>query len=104
MTDSEFHQLADDFFERMEQALDEHPGDIDYEGEGGLLKLLFENGSHMVINKQEPLHQIWVATKSDGHHFEYQDNHWVDNRGGGELNEFIVKAIEQQSGERLILS
>lgn len=103
MTDSEFHQLADQFFERVEDALDNHDGDIDYEGQGGLLKLVFENGSHIVINKQEPLHQIWLATKFDGHHFEYKDAQWIDNRSGEELFSFLVTAIEKQSGEHLTL-
>lgn len=103
MTDSEFHELADQFFLGLENALDEHDGDIDYEGDGGLVKLMFENGSHMIINKQEPLHQIWVATRFDGHHFEYQDGQWIDQRGGGELYQFIVKAVAAQSDEQLKL-
>ena len=103
MTDSEFHQLADQVFEQVEDALDNHDGDIDYEGESGLLKLKFENGSHMVLNKQEPLHQIWLATQFDGHHFEYQDGQWIDNRGGGELVSFLKEAIVRQSGEQLAL-
>ncbi|MFM2486042.1 iron donor protein CyaY [Celerinatantimonas yamalensis] len=103
MTDSEFHQLADLIFSQLEDALDNHDGEIDYEGESGLLKLMFENASHIVINKQEPLHQIWVATKFDGHHFEYQDGQWIDNRGGGELLSFLIEAIKRQSGETLAL-
>ncbi|CAG8999370.1 MAG: Iron-sulfur cluster assembly protein CyaY [Candidatus Celerinatantimonas neptuna] len=103
MTDSEFHQLADQFFEKVEDALDNHDGDIDYEGQGGLLKLVFENGSHIVINKQEPLHQIWLATKFDGHHFEYKNTQWIDNRTQEELFSFLVAAIEKQSGEHLVL-
>lgn len=103
MTDSEFHQLADLVFERLEDALDNHDGEIDYEGQGGLLTLNFENGTHMVINKQEPLHQIWVATKFDGHHFEYQDEQWIDNRGAGEFFSFLKAAIEKQSGEQLAI-
>ncbi|MFM2480720.1 iron donor protein CyaY [Celerinatantimonas sp. YJH-8] len=104
MTDSEFHQLADLIFEQLEEALDNHDGEIDYEGEGGLLKLNFENGSQMIINKQEPLHQIWLATKFDGHHFEYRDSQWVDIRTGNEFFSFLQQVIEKQSGEHLTLS
>ncbi len=70
MNDSEFHQLADQLMLYIEETLDSFTGDsdIDYETNGGVMTLTFENGSKIVINRQEPLHQVWLATKAGGYH------------------------------------
>ena len=75
MNDSEFHQFADQLMLNIEETLDDFDGDadIDYETNGGVMTLSFENGTKIVINRQEPLHQIWLATKTGGYHFNYRD-------------------------------
>jgi hypothetical protein len=64
MNDSEFHRLADSLWMTIEERLDDWDGDsdIDCEINGGVLTLSFENGSKIIINRQEPLHQVWLAT------------------------------------------
>ena len=55
--------------------------------------------SKIVINKQEPLHQIWVATRFGGYHFSNINNQWIDIRSdAGEFMAFIQTSIEKQSG------
>lgn len=78
MNDSEFHQLADQLMLCIEETLDGFSGDsdIDYETNGGVMTLTFENDSKIVINRQEPLHQVWLATKAGGYHFDYREGHW----------------------------
>ncbi|MDP2562011.1 iron donor protein CyaY [Psychrobium sp. 1_MG-2023] len=98
MNDSEFHQIVDDYLMAIEEALDDAMVDFDYETSAGVLKLAFSDGSQIIINRQEPLHQIWVATKFDGHHFELADQKWIDNRTGDELLTLITQSIERQSG------
>ncbi|MGL4515617.1 MAG: iron donor protein CyaY, partial [Shewanella sp.] len=70
MTDTEFHQLADDMFQAIENAIetaiDEQDADLDIDASGNVLQLEFVDGSKIVINKQEPLHEIWVATRFGG--------------------------------------
>ncbi|BDM62944.1 protein CyaY [Shewanella sp. NFH-SH190041] len=103
MTDTEFHQLADDMFQiiesAIESAIDEQDADVDIDASGGVLQLEFEDGSKIVINKQEPLHQIWVATKFGGYHFAYESGQWLDNRSdAGEFMPFVQQSIARQSG------
>ena len=71
MNDSEFHRLADNLWQTIEERIDDWDGDsdIDCEINGGVLTLSFENGSKIIINRQEPLHQVWLATKQGGYHF-----------------------------------
>ncbi len=58
MNDSEFHRPADALWLTIEERLDSWDGDsdIDCEINGGVLTLSFENGSKIIINRQEPLH------------------------------------------------
>ncbi len=84
MNDSEFHRLADNLWMTIEERLDDWDGDsdIDCEINGGILTLSFENGSKIIINRQEPLHQVWLAAKQGGYHFDLKDGEWVCDRSG----------------------
>ncbi|MFT8212129.1 MAG: iron donor protein CyaY [Symbiopectobacterium sp.] len=101
MNDSEFHQLADALMLTIEEALDDFDSDadIDYETNGGVMTLSFENGSKIVINRQEPLHQVWLATKAGGYHFTYQNEQWVCDRSGEPFFALLAQACSAQSGE-----
>ncbi|MCE9680458.1 iron donor protein CyaY [Shewanella sp. AS1] len=108
MTDSQYHQLADDMFsaieDAIETAIDEQDADIDIDASGNVLQLEFQDRSKIVINKQEPLHQIWVATQFGGYHFAYVDGKWIDERtDAGEFMPFVVSSIQRQGGIKLEL-
>ena len=79
MNDSEFHRLADQLWLTIEERLDDWDGDsdIDCEINGGVLTITFENGSKIIINRQEPLHQVWLATKQGGYHFDLKGDEWI---------------------------
>ncbi|WP_415721097.1 iron donor protein CyaY [Photobacterium ganghwense] len=85
MNDTEFHKLADDVLMSIEEGIDASGADIEYETTGNVLTLEFENRSQIVINRQEPLHEIWLASKSGGYHFKYQNGEWRCTRSGEEL-------------------
>ncbi|MBC3766479.1 iron donor protein CyaY [Neptunicella marina] len=104
MQESEYHQMVDDLLLVIEESLDECPVDIDYESAGGILTLIFENGSKIILNKQAPLLQLWVATKFNGHHFNYQDGQWIDERTGVEFWTFLDEAASKQAGKAVTLS
>ncbi|EPR3710324.1 iron donor protein CyaY [Providencia stuartii] len=101
MNDSEFHQLADQMMTSIEEHLDNYDGDadIDCETNGGVMTLSFEDGSKIIINRQEPFHQIWLATKQGGYHYDYKDNDWVCDRSGQRFTDMLAQAIATQSGE-----
>ncbi|RCU45507.1 MULTISPECIES: iron donor protein CyaY [Corallincola] len=101
MNDSQYHQLADQQMSAIEQAIDDAGADIDYESQGGILTLEFENRSKIIINKQAPLHQLWLATKFGGYHYNYVDGQWIDDRSGDEFTTVLSSAIKQQSGEEV---
>ena len=68
--------------------------DIDTNRAGGLLELEFPNGSKIVVNKQPPLHEIWLAARNGGFHFKFVDGAWRDTRDG---REFFARLSEEAS-------
>ncbi len=105
MNDSHFHQLADTLLLSIEEKLDAHEGDadIDYETHGSVMTLSFANGSKIVINRQEPLHQIWLATRAGGYHFNYENGLWICDRSAQEFWQCLTEACSAQAGESVKL-
>jgi len=104
MNDSQYNLIADELLLAIEEAIEDSGVDIDYEGVGGLLTLTFTNASKVIINKQAPLHEMWVATKFNGHHFVLKDESWTDKRSGEEFWLFLSKAVSTQAETELTLS
>jgi CyaY protein len=103
MNDSEYNMAAEDVLLAVEEAIEDCGHDIDYEGVGGLLTLTFKNSTKIIINKQAPLKEIWVATKFNGHHFHFENEQWVDKRGGIEFWQFISQAVSVQAEAEITL-
>ena len=104
MNDSEFQQLADQLYQKIEDSIEESGADVDYDQNGGLLTLEFENRTKFIINRQQPLHQIWLATLENGHHYDYKAGKWVDDRSGDEFLTFLSAAIYKQSKEKVVFN
>jgi CyaY protein len=103
MQDHEYHELAEATIWAIEAAFENTGLDIDSECDGDMLEITFPNRTVMVINKQPPLQQIWVATKFNGHHFEYRDGQWIDNRTGAELWELLTDSGSKQAEQDIEL-
>ena len=103
MTETEFNQTVDAIFARIEDALDARDTDIDYETSTGILTLEFEDGSKIIINRQTPTQEIWVAAKSGGYHYRLDQGAWRNTRDGSEFFNSLSTYIQQQSGETIEL-
>ncbi|SQD79508.1 iron donor protein CyaY [Moritella yayanosii] len=101
MTDSEFHQQVDELLISFEEIIDDSDVELDYENSNSILTLYCRDGSQIILNKQTPLHQIWVATKTNGHHFELIHDVWVDNRTQQVLSAVLTDAVKNQGGENV---
>ena len=91
------------FSRRWRGFIDDWDGDsdIDCEINGGVLTISFENGSKIIINRQEPLHQVWLATKQGGYHFDLKGDEWVCDRSGETFWDLLEQAATAQSGEEV---
>lgn len=104
MNDSQYNLLSDELILAVEEAIENCGTDIDFEGASGILTLTFLNKTKIIINKQAPLHEVWVATKFNGHHFSFENEQWVDKRGSGEFWQFLSDAVSKQAGTVINLS
>ena len=96
--------MAEALLLTLEEAIENCGVDIDFEGVGGMLTLTFKNTTKIIINKQAPLHEIWVATKFNGHHFHFNNEQWIDKRSGSEFWQFISAAVSTQADVQLTLN
>jgi iron-sulfur cluster assembly protein CyaY len=75
--------------------------DIDTSRTGGLLELVFPNGSRIVVNTQPPLQELWLAALSGGFHFRSVGGRWIDGRDGGEFFDVLSACASGQAGRPL---
>ncbi|MDY0205592.1 MAG: iron donor protein CyaY [Pseudomonas sp.] len=73
LSNSQFHDLIDATQRNLEDIIDDSDADIDIENSAGILTLTFENKHQMIISRQEPLKQLWLADRSGGFHFDYDN-------------------------------
>ncbi|KAF0205438.1 MAG: CyaY [Gallionellaceae bacterium] len=99
MTESEFTQLADAIFTRIENALDSSGTDIDYSFNGPVLELEFEDGSQIIINRHTPNQEIWIAAKSGGFHFSLQGGQWLSKRDDSEFFSKLSELVHLATGK-----
>ncbi|MGL5336147.1 MAG: iron donor protein CyaY, partial [Enterovibrio sp.] len=96
-----FHILVDKEMHWLENAIEQSGAPIDYEMNGNVMTLEFENNSQIVINRQEAMQQIWLASLSGGYHFSYAQNEWRCSKTGATLKEALTKECSLQAGETL---
>ncbi|MBI4809663.1 MAG: iron donor protein CyaY [Nitrosomonadales bacterium] len=101
MNESEFKELADDVFDRIEAALDASDADIEYDSNGTVLEMEFADGSKVVVNRHVPNREIWLAAKSGGFHYAMQDGRWLSQRDGSELFTKLAELVQIGSGMKL---
>ncbi|KAF7597810.1 MAG: iron donor protein CyaY [Candidatus Dactylopiibacterium carminicum] len=89
----------DELEARIEAAADAAGVDIDIEPQaGGILKLAFEDGSQIIVNRHEAAGEIWVAARAGGFHFRPQEDGWRDTRDAALLDARLQALISQQAG------
>jgi CyaY protein len=106
MNESEFNEIADQTIEDIQDAIDDSGADIDYDEIGGVLTLEFEDGSKIIFSKQGAMNQLWMAARSGGFHFDYQQENeqWICDSGDNEeMYAMLSRLSSEQAGEEIIL-
>jgi len=107
MNETEFQEIADRTIEDLQDAIEGSGADIDYEEVGGVLTLEFENGSKIIFSKQGAMKQLWMAAKSGGFHFNYDEDseQWLCDSGDKEeLYAMLSRLSSEQSGEKVSIT
>jgi CyaY protein len=108
MTDTEFMDTAERVLKAIEASCDrinaETSVDIDNQRTGGMVTLVFANHSQIVINLQKPLHEIWLAAKCGGFHYQFDGKQWMDTKGSGEFFVSLSRFASEQAGSTIVFA
>jgi len=107
MTDAEFLDIYQATLSHIEStveaAIDERDAEIDYESGNDMLTVSFGNGSVAIISRQTAVHQLWLAARSGGFHYDWnaQSEQWVCSLNGKTLSEMLSAICLEQGGVQL---
>lgn len=103
LTEARFHDLVDATQQSLEDIFDESGLDLDIENSAGVLTVEFENGTQLIFSRQEPLRQLWLAARSGGFHFDYDEaeNRWSCDTSDELLSEMLTRLTQEQAGIEL---
>ncbi|AIG03737.1 frataxin-like protein [Pseudomonas fluorescens] len=103
LTEARFHDLVDATQQALEDIFDESGLDVDLENSAGVLTVKFENGSQLIFSRQEPLRQLWLAARSGGFHFDYdeEEKRWSNDTSDELLSEMLARITLEQAGVEL---
>lgn len=108
MTDLEYLDKAEALLKAVEAACDHindtQDVDLDNQRVGGMITLTFANKSQVIINLQKPLQEVWMAAKSGGYHYRWQDGAWRNTKGQGEFFADLSRDASEQSGAPLVFT
>jgi CyaY protein len=108
MTDTDYLDRAEALLRAIERACDRindtTDADIDNQRVGGLITLIFANGSQIIINLQKPLQEVWLAARAGGFHYRFDGQAWMDTKGQGEFFAHLSRYASEQSGQALSFS
>ena len=101
LTEARFHDLVDATQQALEELLEDHADDIEISA--GMMTIKFDNGSQLIISRQEPLRQLWLAARSGGYHFDYDEESgkWSCEKSEELLGEVLARAVNEQAGVEL---
>jgi len=104
MSEQQFITECEQLLNTIEDVLDASELDIDFERNGHVLEIEFEDRSKIVVNGQVPMREIWLAAPSGAHHFKKDDSgRWVDTRSAENLSVVLSRAASTQSGQQVML-
>ena len=102
LSDPSYAARAESLLARLETAVDglADAFDIDVLRSGNVITLTFENDHRIVVNTQEAAAEIWVAARSGGFHYRWDDpaQRWTDTRTGEDLRIAVARLIGEETG------
>ncbi|KAF1026393.1 MAG: Iron-sulfur cluster assembly protein CyaY [Pseudomonas sp.] len=103
LTEARFHDLVDATQQALEDIFDDSGLDVDLENSAGVLTVKFENSTQLIFSRQEPLRQLWLAARSGGFHFDYdeEEKRWANDTSDELLSEMLARLTLEQAGVEL---
>ena len=92
MNESEFHREVDAVLARVERPW-RRVDTLDSTSKPASSPSPAADGTRVIVNRQTPNREIWVAARSGGFHFTFRDGAWRDTRSGDELYGSLARRI-----------
>ena len=80
MLESEFNELSEKLFSKIEDLVDKINLDIESNRAGNVLTLETESGDQIVINRHTPTEEVWLASRAGGSRFFYENGTWLSSK------------------------
>ncbi len=87
----------------LEQIFESFDLDIDIERSGGVLNIHVNTHTTLVINLQSPMQQIWLATPYGGFHYTWNNQDWLNTRGGLSFYAQLARDLSIITGKDIFL-
>ena len=97
MNETEFHGAVEAVLARIERSI-EGSDDLDCDLESGILTITCPDESRVIVNRQTPNREIWVAARSGGFHYAWREGAWRDTRAGTEFFAALAQILAAQGG------
>jgi CyaY protein len=106
MDEARYNQLISAAFKRIVAAADGlDPDVLEADSTGDMVTLTARSREKCIVNTQRAVRQVWVAGKSQGIHFSYDEasGTWKDDKGRGlELFTFVADVVHELTGEDFV--
>lgn len=95
MSYEDFHDIAQQLLLKFDQLYSDHPNIEDSQLSDGVLMFTTMNFQKIIISRQSPVKEIWVATPGGGFHFRWESEKkgWYD-KDNQELEAFIQHNLQ----------
>ena len=97
MEEARYHQISEEFLNRLSLALEalDEDGALEADYQGGILTINLPSGKQLLVSKHTASRQIWLASPfSGGLHFSYSAGRWV-LADGRELSAVLSQELKQ---------
>ncbi len=84
--------------EAIEDLIQQTDMDLDYETSAGILTISLGTAGKLILNRQAPVKQLWLAAKSGGYHLDWIDGDWQTDRDGEKLGVLLNRVFTEQTG------
>ncbi len=89
-------------YDKVLDAFDDiDPDDAEADLSAENIKITFANRTQFILNRQGAVHQLWLATKKRGYHFNFDEEaaSWICDHSGKELFALLAEETSEQMGE-----
>ena len=108
MDNKDFIELTTQIYEKVFSAFEGvDPDEAEADMHLDHVVIEFSDGTKFIVNRQPPVHQLWLATKTRGFHFNYDEEKqaWIsDKEGHEEFFDVLEKHVSKHLGRTFSFS